>query len=145
MDADTSLRCPSAQPDSPGAQVLGVVRRTADGPRVSYVAGLAPVSADVLQAVEPAPVSAVLRIAAVCEQGGCRHFDGRACTLATRIGALLPDVADTLPPCAIRRSCRWFAEQGRGICLKCPQVVTQPDAEAADRRLTVGPLEVSGL
>jgi hypothetical protein len=120
------------------AQVLGVVRRTGSGPRVSYVNGLAPVTQELLDAAAPAPATAVLRFAARCETSRCRHYDGAACTLGSRIARLLPEVADSLPPCTIRRNCRWFAEQGSPVCLRCPQVVTQVDRRAADPRLVEG-------
>lgn len=133
-----TLRCPSAQPGMPDAQVLGVVKRTAEGPRVAYVNGLAPVTDEVLDAAGPMPATTVLRFAARCETSACRHFNGECCTLATRIAELLPEVADGLPPCAIRPSCRWFAEQGGSICLRCPQVVTQAERSAVDPRLIEG-------
>lgn len=132
------LRCPSAQPEMPQAQVLGVVRQTADGPRVSYVSGVAPVTEDLLSAATPSPTM-VLRFAAQCEMSRCRHFGGGSCTLASRIAMILPKVTQTLPACSIRRSCRWFAEQGGTICLRCSQVVTLSEREQVDPSLIDGP------
>lgn len=132
------LRCPSAQPDMADAQVLGVVQQSSEGPRVSYVAGKASVTPELLEAVEPVPATHVLRIAARCETSRCRHFDGETCTLAARVAELLPEVVDALPPCAIRRDCRWFAEQGASVCRRCPQVVTQTASSLVDPRLLEG-------
>jgi len=30
----------------------------------------------------------------------------------------------TLPPCRIRQSCRWWLQEGKAACFRCPQVVT---------------------
>lgn len=129
------LRCPSAQPDMEDAQVLGVVRHSNSERRVSYLNGLAPVTQQLLDAVAPAQTGEVLRIAARCEASRCGHFDGQTCTLGARVAALLPEVVDRLPPCTIRRSCRWYSEQGAPVCLRCPQIVTQVDRNAVDPQL----------
>jgi len=36
----------------------------------------------------------------------------------------LPVVEDNLLACAIRRDCRWWLQEGKSACLRCPQVVT---------------------
>ncbi|NCS45084.1 MAG: nitrogen fixation protein, partial [Microcystis aeruginosa BS11-05] len=33
-------------------------------------------------------------------------------------------VTDILPPCRIRQNCRWWLQEGKAACLRCPQVVT---------------------
>ena len=67
----------------------------------------------------------VFRFAAHCEENKCRHFDGSHCQLATRIVQILPAVTDGLPPCLIRAECRWFQQEGKAACMRCPQVVTE--------------------
>ena len=129
------LKCPSAQPNMPGAQVLGVVARTAEGPRVAYLNTSLAISDELLQSTEPVSPLRVLRVAARCEQEHCSHYDGQVCTLASRIVATLAEVTDGLPPCVIRNSCRWFAEQGKSACLRCPQIVTEVDENKIDPRL----------
>lgn len=66
----------------------------------------------------------VFRIAATCEERRCSHFDGTDCGLAKRIVSGLAPVTQALPPCRIRSGCRWFGQEGRDACLRCPQVVT---------------------
>lgn len=136
--AVTDLLCPSAQPDMEDAVVLGVVDRQSGEPRLAYLNASAPVTPELLQAAEPAPPLTVLRFAARCEHRQCTHFDGNACSLAVRIVENLEEVSDALPPCTIRRNCRWFAEQGRPACLRCPQVVTQSNRAAANPALLKG-------
>jgi hypothetical protein len=66
-----------------------------------------------------------MRFAGACEERKCTHFDGANCQLATRIVRILDEVVDALPRCAIRPTCRWYAQEGRPACLRCPQVVTE--------------------
>jgi len=47
---------------------------------------------------------------------------------------MLDPVVSALPRCAIRPVCRWFRQEGRAACLRCPQVATeqaQPERAAA--------------
>ena len=136
---DQQLMCPSAKPEMADAQVLGVVSREGAAPQIAYVNERVAVTPDILEATAPAHVSQVFRLAARCEEKKCMHFDGSRCQLAVRIATLMPEVVDSLPPCAIRRDCRWFRQEGRAACLRCPQVMTGNDV--ADQRLQ----EVAGV
>ena len=118
--------CPSAQPEMREARVLGVVGGTADAPLVAYLSEPVPVSEEVLALAGTARHPAdVMRFAARCEESKCRHFDGAQCGLATRIVQILPAVVEALPACLIRAECRWYLQEGRPACLRCPQVVTR--------------------
>jgi hypothetical protein len=79
---------------------------------------------ETLELAAPLAVSEVFRLSARCEQSKCMHFDGARCQLAVRIAKLLPEVVDHLPACNIRAECRWFRQEGRAACLRCPQIVT---------------------
>jgi hypothetical protein len=118
--------CPSAQPDTADAKVFGVLIDTPDaGMRVGYLTEAQPITPDIVAAAQPARPGEVLRVAAPCMGGGCVHFDGTNCTLASRVTSMLDPVVSGLPRCAIRLSCRWFRQEGRAACLRCPQVVTE--------------------
>ena len=65
--ADKPLMCPSAQPGMGDVQVLGVVTRDADEPRVAYLDAPMPVTPDVLAMAAPVAVSQVFRLSARCE------------------------------------------------------------------------------
>ena len=41
-----------------------------------------------------------------------------------RIVKNLPEVIEELLPCSIRRDCRWWQQEGKAACLRCPQVIT---------------------
>lgn len=123
-DSASATRCPSAQPEMRNALVLGVVLPAETGNRVAYLNDTLPVTDAVLASAAPAPSTQVFRFSAVCEERKCVHFDGVECNLASRIVRGLPAVVFKLPPCTIRRTCRWFAQEGAAACLRCPQIVT---------------------
>ena len=83
-----------------------------------------PVTPEVLAMAAPVAVSQVFRLSARCEEKKCTHFDGSRCQLAVRIATMLPEAVDSLPACNIRPECRWFRQEGRAACLRCPQIVT---------------------
>ena len=116
--------CPSAQPGMGDLQVLGVVSHDSDAPRLSYVDEAVAVTPEILALAAPVAVSEVFRLAARCEEKKCIHFDGSRCQLAVRIVEMLPRVTPAMPPCAIRAECRWFRQEGRAACMRCPQIVT---------------------
>jgi len=120
----TDLTCPSAQPGMSDVQVLGVVAASLEGSRVVYLNGYLPGTDEVLADAHPLPATNVLRLAAKCEEQRCVHFDGHLCQLASRIVRMLDAVVDTSPACVIRKSCRWFEQEGHSACLRCPQIVT---------------------
>ena len=63
-----------------------------------------------------------MRFAARCEESRCCHFDGQ----------ILPAVVEALPARLIRSECRWYAQEGRPACLRCPRVVTRNYAPNED-------------
>ena len=122
---DRSLLCPSAQPDMAGSRVLGVVGGSAGAPLVSYLNEVLPVTNEVLAMTGTVKPTEVFRFSAPCEERACRHYDGSRCQLATRIVQILPAVTEALPACLIRPECRWYQQEGKAACQRCPQVVTQ--------------------
>lgn len=131
--AEQPLKCPSAQPGMGDVQVLGVVSRDAEEPRLAYLDESVAPTPEMLELAAPLAVSQVFRLSARCEESKCTHFDGTRCQLAVRIAKLLPEVVDSLPACNIRPDCRWFRQEGRAACVRCPQIVT--GTYEADERL----------
>jgi hypothetical protein len=130
--------CPSAQPDMAGSVVFGVVRGTVEEPHVAYLAEPQPVTQQILALAEPVKPTEIFRFAAPCVGNACKHFDGLNCRLAARIVRLLPSDVDILPACRLRPNCRWWQQEGKAACMRCPQIVTeiyhpsQQLAQAAD-------------
>jgi len=118
------LQCPSAQPEMPGAVAFGLIDHHGDAPTTTFLEAAVPVTPELLELAAPLPPAQVFRFAAPCQQQRCSHWQG-ACSLADRIVDLLPAASDAPPPCRIRADCRWYAEQGRPACARCPQVVTE--------------------
>ena len=131
--------CPSSVPEAPGAVVIGVVGGSVDRPRVRYLDVPAPVTDELLQLTGPVAATEVLRIAAPCIGSACRHFADRQCALAAKAARLLPQVTNDLPECAIRPECRWFGQEGKAACLRCPQVIREDVRPSPQMRLAADP------
>ena len=132
MGQEPQTLCPSARPEMEGSVLFGVVAGSRDaGTAFGHAAGLvgylkeplAP-TADVLARAEPVGPTAVFRFAAPCAESACAHFDGADCRLATKVVDLLPPVVAVLPPCPVRQGCRWWRQEGRAACLRCPAIST---------------------
>ena len=106
-----------------GSRVFGLISGSPDEPRVAYLRADALVEKDTIEHLGIDPTH-VFRFAARCEESSCAQFDGHSCSLGRRIAEGLDPVVDVLPPCQIRATCRWYAENGRPACIRCPQVVT---------------------
>jgi hypothetical protein len=134
-----SKLCPSAQPGMDECRVLGVVQRDSPAPMLQYLNEHVPATPEVLVMAAPLKPTEVFRLAATCAEHRCPHFDGADCRLAARIVWILPAVVDTLPPCIIRKECRWYSQEGQAACKRCPEVTT------VSYDLSAQALEVSGL
>ena len=117
--------CPSAQPEMQGSVIFGVIGGTVQRPQVGYLAQPRPVADEPLIRTLPVHPTEVFRLAAPCAGTACQHFDGVNCRLVTRTVQLLPMATRDAPPCAIRPECRWWQQEGRAACLRCPQIVTR--------------------
>jgi len=116
--------CPSAQPGMEGCRVLGVVQRDGATPVLTYLNEHLPATPGVLALAAPLKPTEVFRLAAVCAEHQCPHYDGADCRLATRVVQILPASVDTLPPCIIRKNCRWYTQEGGAACKRCPEITT---------------------
>jgi len=130
------IDCPSAQADAKGARIFGMLTGAPDARRVGYLTETQPISEKLLALSGPAKPTELFRIAAPCATNECKHFKGNVCTLAQRIVEGLAPVVNALPPCQIRPTCRWFRQEGRNACLRCPLVVTdKPNAAPEEKRI----------
>ncbi len=134
-----SKLCPSAQPGMDNCRVLGVVQPGGATPRLEYLDRAIPATPEILALSAPLKPTEIYRLSATCAEHKCPHFDGADCRLATRIVSILPAVVDTLPPCPIRKDCRWFSQEGGAACKRCPEITT------VNYDLSQQSREVSGL
>jgi hypothetical protein len=131
--------CPSADPGVPGCVAIGVVLGSADEPRLRQFESPLPVSDDLLAMAAPARPTEVFRFAAPCSCGACPNFHGDRCGLVTKIVRLVPAVTAALPNCLVRPQCRWWQEEGKAACLRCPAVVTDNASPSPLMRLASDP------
>ena len=137
--SDTStIRCPSAQPSADGV-VIGVVTGSTEKRRIGYLNQPQPVTEEILALAGSADPGQVFRMASPCMGDGCKHFSGGDCSLVKRIVAGLDPVVGGLPPCQIRPTCRWFRQEGRAACIRCPQVVTNTYDSTDQQRQIMDP------
>lgn len=120
-----SLLCPSAQSEMAESVIFGVVSGTTEEPQLAYLTEPQPATDELIALSHPVKPTEVFRFAAPCAKNSCQHFDGLNCRLAMRIVQLLPVVVEKLPPCRIRLTCRWWQQEGKEACKRCPQVVTE--------------------
>ncbi len=130
--------CPSAPPDLEGSVLIGVVGGSREPGVVAYLAEPQPVTADLLAHAGPLRPQSVFRFAAPC-QAACAHRDGADCRLGRKIVDLLPPVVEVLPPCAIRSRCRWWGQEGRAACMRCPAIATEPSNATDSLRRAADP------
>lgn len=74
------------------------------------------------------PLERRYRFAGPCVTSKCGFWTGDHCGLGAKLVASYHATAEPtadLPKCAIRRTCRWFAEQGPAACSPCSYVVTE--------------------
>ena len=116
--------CPSARPEWQDSVVFGVVGGTVKEPRIAYLKQPQAVTDELIAKASPVTPTEIFRTAAPCATKSCQHFDGKDCRLAMRIVENFPTVVEELPPCSIRRDCRWWQQEGKAACMRCPQVVT---------------------
>jgi hypothetical protein len=121
---ETTL-CHSSQPNLDNVVVFGVVEGTVEEPRIAYLEKAQPLNEQLQTSSSSVKATEMMRLASSCHEKGCVHFDGSDCRLAQRIVEQLPTVTETLPACQIRSSCRWWQQEGKSACLRCPQVVTE--------------------
>lgn len=124
ISGNKTTLCPSARPESVNSVVFGVVNGTLAEPRVTYLKQPQPVTDELIAEVSPVTPAEIFRTAASCVESGCQHFNGKNCRLAQRVTDKLPAVVEQLPPCSIRASCRWWQQEGKAACMRCPQVIT---------------------
>lgn len=123
--SDASPLCPSAKPEMEGSVIFGVVDGTVEEPRLAHLVEPQPVTDKLLALSGSVTPTEIFRFAAPCAGSACQHFDGSNCRLATKIVQLLPEVMTELPPCRLRPNCRWWQQEGKPACMRCPQIVSE--------------------
>lgn len=132
-DTGTDRTCPSARCES-GATLLGI--KGPDG-RIRHLRTALPIDDGFIAAAqEVGPPERRMRFAAPCATSGCSQWTGDRCGVIDRVldhlATMDAPLRDTLPPCPIRGTCRWFDQTGEVACRACDLVVTDNSAIAAE-------------
>jgi hypothetical protein len=123
-DVEAAKACPSGRCEE-GALLLGVM--TPQG-TLAYVQPPTHVNADFVERAKAMgrPESR-FRFSVSCIEGGCPQWTGKGCAVIDKVleeeKPVAPPESGGLPRCAIRRTCRWFAQRGPAACGVCPLVV----------------------
>ena len=105
--------------------IFGVAREVDGVERIHHLAEPLPVTPELLALAAPARPTEIFRFAAPCAESACNHFDGTDCRLAKKIVDGVMEMVDAIPPCRIRPTCRWFAQEGRRACVRCPLIFSE--------------------
>lgn len=136
---DVQPLCPSAQPDMASSVAFGVIQGTVEEPRLVHLTRVLPVTNELLALSGPVAPTEVFRFAAPCAGHSCQHFDGKDCRLVKRIVQILPSSTSELPSCSLRPTCRWWQQEGKAACMRCPQIVTETYAPSEDLMRAANP------
>lgn len=141
MAETKQLDCPSAPHQHPEAKLLGVVLEDGGETQVAYVEKDTDVPGDFDPHSLGVDPGHALRFSAPCANSGCGQWREGGCGLGKAILEQLQPVVDVAPACTLRATCRWFAENGKASCLRCPQVTTRrlKGEEIVVPRTPIGP------
>lgn len=132
-EADSAAACPSAACE-PGNRLHGLF-----GPDGRLIRLSPPLEIDqsfVDAARKGRSPTKRFRFTSECVDGRCGQWRDGKCSVAIKAREQLADpiraearartgdASPALPACAIRPTCRWFAQEGAGICAVCSFVVT---------------------
>lgn len=137
-DEESPPFCPSAQPHMEGAFAFGVVGGTAEERRVGYLEERVPVTPELLAMTGAVKPTEVFRFGAPCAGGACRHYDGHDCQLANKLVQMTPAVA-ALPACTLRPDCRWWRQEGKSACMRCPAIRTESYDPTPEQKMAADP------
>jgi hypothetical protein len=126
METKEAKLCPSATCSS-DATLLGIVQD--DNTITLLNTPLKLNEAFVEKAREYGEPERRFRFANKCVKNGCKQWTGKSCGIIEELTQLNPTVQagdnEELPPCIIRKTCRWFSQEGGKACKICLFVVTQ--------------------
>jgi hypothetical protein len=126
--AAETLTCPSARCE-PGSTLLGIVN--SQGHVEPLRTTLVIDEAFVEKASKGRSPEHRFRFANQCVESDCAQWTGSGCGIIeqvlTHLESELRPVVETspdLPPCLIRKTCRWYRQRSGAACVACTYVVT---------------------
>jgi len=118
------MACPSSD-CKPGARLLGV--RQDDG-TIALLPEPLSIDEAFFEKVAAHPVAPErrFRFTNKCVKSGCGQWNGKGCGVIENVVKLFAESHPQapLPHCAIRKTCRWYHQEGNDACRVCTFVVT---------------------
>ena len=139
LDAEQKAKtCPSRACEE-RVQLLGVM--TTSG-RLAFISPPVRVDAGfVSRAKADGRPEQRFRFSGPCVEDGCPQWTGHRCAVADVVISEVraaPTEGRRLPACTIRRTCRWYAQNGAAACAVCPEVVADTGGTGTFRSLVAG-------
>ena len=133
--------CPSVFPGWPDSVAFGIVTGTVSEPRWQALAKPLPITDELLALSGPVAPTEIFRFAGPCAGKACQHFatDSGNCRLVEKTVRFVDKVQERLPPCTIRVNCKWWRQEGRDACFRCPQVASSNPTNAEALRMASDP------
>ena len=133
--------CPSTFPGWPDSVAFGIVTGTVEEPRWQPFEKPLPITDELLALSGPVAPTEVFRFAGPCAGNACQHFAGETgrCRLVEKTVRFVPKVQEKLPSCTIRINCKWWRQEGRDACFRCPQVASSNPTNAEALRMAADP------
>jgi hypothetical protein len=118
--------------------------------RLAYVQPPTRVNADfVARAQALGRPERAFRFSSPCIESGCPQWNGGGCAVVDKIldepESGNQPIPDQLPRCAIRSTCRWYAQRGAAACAICPLIVADTGGTATYRSTTLAPDDQQGV
>jgi len=122
MEKNQNKTCPSAV-GQVGSNLLGVVNPNGT---VGFFGAPIEITPEFLEdAGDSESLERRFRFSSKCVQSGCKQWTGKECGVIKAVLALETIPANNdLPDCSIRKTCRWFSQEGAAACNGCRYVVT---------------------
>ncbi len=115
--------CPSSKATE-GSVLLGVINP--DGV-VGYIGNKTIVTGELYEEIHKKKnPEKHFRFSNRCAESGCRQWQDEKCSVITGIFEANADLEleAQLPNCSIRKSCRWYFQEGPKACTFCPYIIT---------------------
>ncbi len=132
MEKNQNKTCPSAV-GQVGSNLLGVVNPNGT---VGFFRAPVEVTPEFLEdAGDHESLERRFRFSSKCVQSGCKQWTGTACGVIKTVLVLetIP-LNNDLPDCSIRKTCRWFSQEGAVACNGCRYIITNVSAPVVEQQ-----------
>jgi hypothetical protein len=118
-----SKSCPSATL-SDGAILLGVINTNGS---VGFITNPVELTGELFEEIkQQQEPEKRYRFSSACVETGCHQWQNGGCSVIKKVMHANEDISleQQLPDCSIRKSCRWYFQEGAKACSFCPYIIT---------------------